>query len=637
MKRKHILKLAATSMAIILSLSTTMIAFAKESSHLDSIASLETSGNKYDYIVDGSISNSSSLTAISMHDGKEKLDCNVTVTGDISVDNELAEGGLYDVTEGITIESEGGIANVDVAGDVTIDATKSSNNPWATGISTTTGSTIDIGGDLSVSSNDGTSIGIHAGYPSYDSPEYDADITIDGDVKVTGGSWVATGINILEKYAGSINIGGDIDVSADNGYASGICIKNEDCGENYDGIEINVGGDISATGIGNSQGVGIFQSDREISIIVDGDITASGYGAYIYDSSNAEIIATGTMSPGILVKVDKDKTEEYIPDITAWKVDKKGSDIVAAYIKDIPDSEYADEIAKSINYIIKQDILEDGKKTSNAVMTIEGASGNVMIDDDTTYDTAHQGEELTIKIDTKDGYSATLYNGDTALTANDDGTYTFVVPAGGGIDLIATVIQEEDTDKKDSTPSDADDDSDIEDGKVEDSTPSDADTDDTKTDNKINNITKRYSSSSSGSSSGSSSRSSIITKENNSYSADKNWAQDSTGWKVKKTDGRYASNEWYLVSWNGQNNWYHFDQNGYAQGGWFADTDGKKYYLYNVHDGNFGAMMTGWHMIDGIWYFFNNTTATGLPTGALLANTTTPDGYKVDATGAWIK
>lgn len=46
-------------------------------------------------------------------------------------------------------------------------------------------------------------------------------------------------------------------------------------------------------------------------------------------------------------------------------------------------------------------------------------------------------------------------------------------------------------------------------------------------------------------------------------------------------------------------------------------------------------MMTGWNQIDGKWYYFSMEE--GSENGMLLKNTTTPDGYKVDADGVWIQ
>ena len=51
-------------------------------------------------------------------------------------------------------------------------------------------------------------------------------------------------------------------------------------------------------------------------------------------------------------------------------------------------------------------------------------------------------------------------------------------------------------------------------------------------------------------------------------------------------------------------------------------------------DGTRGHMYTGWHQIDGKWYYFHEISDG--TRGHLLTNTTTPDGYQVGADGAWI-
>lgn len=121
------------------------------------------------------------------------------------------------------------------------------------------------------------------------------------------------------------------------------------------------------------------------------------------------------------------------------------------------------------------------------------------------------------------------------------------------------------------------------------------------------------------------------------------WVQDNVGWWFKKTDGSYPKDAWYECVWNGDSNWYHFNAQGYADGGWLVDRDGQKYYLHNVHDGKFGYMYTGWNQIADKWYYFNTTSGTTGPAsgtqskGSLVTDTTTADGYKVGADGAWIK
>ena len=40
-------------------------------------------------------------------------------------------------------------------------------------------------------------------------------------------------------------------------------------------------------------------------------------------------------------------------------------------------------------------------------------------------------------------------------------------------------------------------------------------------------------------------------------------------------------------------------------------------------------MATGWKLVDGKWYVLRSW-------GGMLSDGTTPDGYRVDASGAWV-
>ncbi len=111
------------------------------------------------------------------------------------------------------------------------------------------------------------------------------------------------------------------------------------------------------------------------------------------------------------------------------------------------------------------------------------------------------------------------------------------------------------------------------------------------------------------------------------------------------------------------NKWYYFNINGAAVSGWnyingawyylnnagvmvtgLQSINGQRYYL----DGS-GAMHTGWLQLNGKWYYFNSSGAAvsgwNYINGAwyylnpknnmMYANTWTPDGYFVNASGAW--
>lgn len=116
------------------------------------------------------------------------------------------------------------------------------------------------------------------------------------------------------------------------------------------------------------------------------------------------------------------------------------------------------------------------------------------------------------------------------------------------------------------------------------------------------------------------------------------WVQSDSRWWFKHSDGSYTSNGWEKI--NGV--WYRFDNYGWMQTGWVKD--GSWYYL----DGS-GAMKTGWLKDNGSWYYLQDSGAmkTGLmkvsgkwyyaySSGALAINTTTPDGYRVNANGEWV-
>ena len=110
------------------------------------------------------------------------------------------------------------------------------------------------------------------------------------------------------------------------------------------------------------------------------------------------------------------------------------------------------------------------------------------------------------------------------------------------------------------------------------------------------------------------------------------WIQDEKGWWYKRPDGSYPKNSWGYEAYNGKSYWYYFLDSGYMATGW-VDVNGSKYYLFPNSDGWKGRMLTGWQWIDGNCYYLD---LQGQNEGALYRNTTTPDGYAVDAEGRWV-
>lgn len=116
------------------------------------------------------------------------------------------------------------------------------------------------------------------------------------------------------------------------------------------------------------------------------------------------------------------------------------------------------------------------------------------------------------------------------------------------------------------------------------------------------------------------------------------WLQDAAGWKLLNASGLAYVNTWAYKG--GQ--WYWLGEDGYMKTGWNV-ISGKWYYLMPVS----GEMKTGWIADGGNWYYTDETGARAVgwvksgekwyylnDDGKMAANTTTPDGYKVDENGA---
>ena len=101
------------------------------------------------------------------------------------------------------------------------------------------------------------------------------------------------------------------------------------------------------------------------------------------------------------------------------------------------------------------------------------------------------------------------------------------------------------------------------------------------------------------------------------------------------------------------NNWYYYSgtTRDTLKRGWHLDPQDGKWYYLNPLD---GVMFIGWHNIGEKWYFFNNYTTNwtwelrngewyfknienSRPLGSMYTNEKTPDGFKVDKNGEYIR
>ena len=116
------------------------------------------------------------------------------------------------------------------------------------------------------------------------------------------------------------------------------------------------------------------------------------------------------------------------------------------------------------------------------------------------------------------------------------------------------------------------------------------------------------------------------------------WLHQGGSWYAFKSSGAmisadwlYDNGSWYYLKDSGSmatgwlkdgGSWYYLKDSGSMATGWIKD-NGSWYYLKDS-----GAMATGWVKDNGKWYYLASS-------GNMLSNTRTPDGYYVDASGAW--
>lgn len=349
-----------------------------------------------------------------------------------------------------------------------------------TGASAYGDSTVHVKGNVTADGNGMTGVSVHDGDKS--------SLIVDGDVTATGANSVG-----IYGETGTIKIGGDVSGR------EAVITKGK--------ADVTVGGSVSGTLVGivaggnaavsvkgdagTKTGAGMFAQENA-TVTVDGNVTGGTfYGApedfedvypAIIAGTGATVIVKGTVSTaegnGVAVVInckdigsqkgtliiEKAKaggeasaiyvdtipgvSQEYIlnslPDIVVGELAAKNEDFIwNSYDNDLYQNNPEDEtigelnekIYAAIRYMIRWNNSEGGS------FSVDGTSKYG------EYDVAQENQELGITIQIAEGYELESISGGKAqVLQRPDGTWSVIVPRGGGVNLSAVlrrIIKEE--------------------------------------------------------------------------------------------------------------------------------------------------------------------------------------------------
>lgn len=347
----------------------------------------------------GSTVNAESVTATGQKSTGVYADnyAEVTIENDVKVSEgttDIPDDGQY-VNPAVGIETSGN-AHVTVKGDVTSTGTGS------VGVTVSKSGYIAVGGDITASGEK------YVWNLGKDEREV-IGITADGGIITVNGNVISAGTGILIRRTSDM-INSTVGVKGDVKGRSGIIIN--------DNSSITVGGTVTAT-----DGTGL-------TVILENE---SSRGNVTIETLNAEKEG----ETGILLdvkKLDIDTIDDIIramPKINVFEINVKDN----AYLG-IDDGCKDDKIAgtdiskeeamnailqKKINYTLKTE------KTSNATISLD-------------QDRALENTRVTFYVNAADGYQVKgVSAGKATVIDNGDGSYSVIVPRGGGINISAII------------------------------------------------------------------------------------------------------------------------------------------------------------------------------------------------------
>ena len=429
-------------------------------------------------------------------DTQTKVTDNVSVKGPNSSGVETTKNASITVIGNVSAEGENckGVVAADkstttVTGNVTAEGT-GSFGVWANGSggagSGTKGSTVNTG---SVTANGSNSTGVYADNYAKVTVENDvkasegttsipdksgyvhpvigvrasgnANVTVKGNVEVNGTG--AEGITV--SNSGYITVGGDITASGDKYVFKENVEEREVTGITADGGLITVNGNVTATGTG----IIIRRTSDMINsdVVVKGDVKGSS-GIVINDNSGVTVGGTVTATDGTgLTILLADEESHGNATLGTLNVEKDGE---TGILLDVKGMKYLQTIDDIMNAIPKIDIFEINVKNNAYLQVDDGTENNTILETNISkedvmnrtlqkkinyllrtentsnatisldQDRALENTKITFHVKAADGYQVKgVSAGKTAVIDNGDGSYSVIVPRGGGVNISAIV------------------------------------------------------------------------------------------------------------------------------------------------------------------------------------------------------
>lgn len=402
----------------------------------------------------------------------------ITVNGNVSAEGENCKGvvaadkSTTTVTGNVTAEGTGshgvwakgsGGVGSGIKGSTVNTGSVTANGSNSTGVYADNYAKVTVENDVKAS-EDTTSIPDESGYvhPVIGiSASGNANVTVKGNVEVNGTG--AEGITV--SNSGYITVGGDITASGDKYVWKGNGEEPEVTGIKAVGGLITVNGNVTATGTG----IIIRRTSDMINsnVVVKGDVKGSS-GIVINDNSGVTVGGTVTATDGTgLTILLADEESHGNATLGTLNVEKDGE---TGILLDVKGMEYLQTIDDIMNAIPKIDIFEINVKNNAYLQVDDGTENNTILETNISKedvmnrtlqkkinymlrtentsnatisldkDRALENTKITFHVKAADGYQVKgVSAGKAAVIDNGDGSYSVIVPRGGGVNISAIV------------------------------------------------------------------------------------------------------------------------------------------------------------------------------------------------------